>query len=258
MISIDTLRDFNAVSKSLIHQARTFSVIEKGKKKTLHIGGHPEVIYQPFRKSKSKYFNQPGNINVIQVVHSQVTKHIRKKEFFIEEVKSRYPAINVKKDLYQPYPDGSYFYHIDIKHAYWRFAYSLGYISYATYKKYKGPQYKLARNIALATLATKKQKKFYENGEMILQVKCDDQPRWMIYKNIRYATHNICGEIEDLLGDRCISYRIDGLMVINEAETIMKVKAFLKKHNLQYIISERQKINDHQYVITDTGELKNL
>jgi hypothetical protein len=257
MMNLTSFRDFDAVARSLNNQKVDFAVVEKGKKKSVFINGKIEIHYRSVNKKISGYFNDPKNLNVIKIVHAQANSYIKANKLLIKEVKQKNGAVKLKKGLFRSFPDGSYFYLMDIKHAYWRFAYLLGYIKYDTYKKYKdSPDFKLARNIALSTLATKKKKKYYSQGKLINEITCLNSCSWMMYKNIRYSTYNTCGDIERLLGDKCVAYRVDGVMVTGDA--IQIVKNFMKSRKLSYEIVECQKINDLQYTIIDTGEVKNL
>ncbi len=257
MMSLSKPRDFDAIRKLLIKQKKDFIIVERGRKKTVIISGQPRIYYNSISHNNSKYFKDATKLNLIRIVHAQVNKHIKSKGFLIDEVPHVFSSINIKKALYSTYPDGYCFYHVDIKHAYWRFAYLLGYITYATYTKYKDdPDYKLARNIALSTLSTKKKRKYYSQGKFINQILSYDICSWTIYKNIRYSTYNICGEINKMLGDKCLAYRVDGVIILGEALSI--VKEFMRINKLYFKVIECQKANDFQYVITDSGELKNL
>lgn len=251
-----TLRDFNAVQKSLVNQRRNFTITEKGERRTIYFAGKPQVKYMG-RSNLSAYFRDTQKLNLIRTVHAQVNKYIKAQNFLIEEIEPTYKAIKLKRELYRSYPDEYYFYLVDIKHAYWRFAYLLGYINHSTYTKYKDdPDYKLARLIALSTLSSKKKRKYYINGKFINEILSYDMCSWIIYKNIRHSTYNICGELNKILGDKCLSYRVDGVMVVGDVVPI--VKEFMKINKLSCKIVECQKVNHSQYVITETGEVKNL
>ena len=257
MMHITSIRDFDAITRGLINQKADFTIVEKGKKKSVFINGETELLYRSPNKNISGYFKDSKNVNLIRIVHAQANAYIRAHNLEIKEVKQKNGAVKLKKNLFRSFPDGSYFYLMDIKHAYWRFAYLLGYINHETYKKYKdAPEFKLARNIALSTLTTKKRKKYYIQGKLINEITCCDICSWMMYKNIRYSTYNTCGEIEQLLGDSCVAYRVDGVMITGDA--IQIVKHYMKNRKLFYEIIECQKINDLQYTIIDTGEVKNL
>lgn len=257
MMTLTSLRDFDAIMRGLNNQNKEFSIVEKGKKKSVLINGKTEIYYRSKKNRISDYFKKSSNLNVIRIVHAQANAYIKDHGLEVDEIKQKNGAVKLKRELFSSFPDGSYFYLIDIKHAYWRFAYLLGYIKYDTYRKYKdSPDFKLARNIALSTLTTKKKKKYYSGGKLINEILCHDNCSWAMYKNIRYSTYNTCGELEALLGDRCVSYRVDGVMVTGDA--IPVVKHFMKIRKLSYEITECQKVNDIQYAIVATGEIKNL
>lgn len=257
MMTVNSYRDFDMFKRNFLTRGDEFTIIEKGKQKSLQINGKLEVSYKQKNNSLSQYLRNPKYLNIIRIVHAEVNRYIVSNNFNIAPVEPVNKAILLKNSLYRQYPDGSYFYLIDIKHAYWRFAYLLGYIKYETYKKYKdAKEYKLARNIALSTLVSKKQKQYYSNGKLINEIRCVNDYSALMYKNIRYSTYNMVGKIELILGDKCLAYRVDGVMVTGDAIPI--VRQFLRNNKLTGDIIECQKENDSQYLIISTGKLKNL
>ena len=255
MMQVNRLRDLDAVKRSLADQGKDFNIVIQGARKTIHMDGKAQVQFS--KNHRNRYFKNPAKLSVIRTVHGQVRKYIKDHDFHIPEIKQVHGAIQVKKALYRTFPDGAYFYHLDIRHAYWRFAYDLGYIKYKTYKKYCDDlDFKLARNIALSTLSSKKKMVYYKGGKVINDIICDDHQAWIIYKNIRYSTYNTIGELNKMLGDRCISYRVDGVTVTEDA--IQIVKQYFSLRKLAFEMFEIKKVNDYQYVIVESGEIKNL
>ena len=149
--------------------------------------------------------------------------------------------------MYLDLPMGFEFFYVDIKHCYWRIAYLIGVLNKKTYIKYRdSARYKLARNISLSILTSEKSKEYYENGELLLKVTCDNTHYKTIYQNIRYTAYNFSGRVKELLDGRCIGYYVDGFMILPEDFELVRKE--MRSAKMYYSLTKCTKIDAKKYM----------
>jgi hypothetical protein len=147
--------------------------------------------------------------------------------------------------LWNSVPDGTYLYNLDLSSAYWQFAFSLGYISESFFTKYMSfDEYKTMKRYCISFLARKNKMVYRNDNGTSYEIYCDNTVLQRVYDNIRNKLYLSIEEVRSVCNDNWVEYNIDGVLVLNE--DLKKVKAKLKNMNLNFKITECQKINDKE------------
>lgn len=179
------------------------------------------------------------------------------KNLEIERLPQFHPSTFTNRDTWNDLRKGRVFYYIDVNHCYWRIAYLQGYISEYYYNKIlENPEYKLYRNMALASIKAPKTRKYYNNGELQLTVTEDTRILDTAYANIRYTAWNLMGAIKTEVGQDCLKYITDGIMVFKK--DVDYVCDCLDNADLTYSIVKCKKLNKKEIETIDliTGEVE--
>jgi hypothetical protein len=259
MLDLKNKGDFDIVKNTLIQKKLTFFIDTSASSSYIVMDNKKRASYKTGTAELSSYFKDRAKANIISTVHGQVYRFIREHGLEIEKVIPEYPSQGKNFKLFRELEPGTELAYIDIKHAYWRVAFILGYISKSTYKKYANdPEYKLGRNVALSTLVSKKRREVYIEGKYRDTIHCNKNILETVYSNIRYKTYNIIGELAELLGDGCFLYRVDGLLSLYDMTTIMYCRDYFKKENVLFDVVKYIKKDDSHILNAITNELKKI
>lgn len=143
-------------------------------------------------------------------------------------------------------PNGTYFYNIDFKSAYWQFAHKLGYINDKLYHRYMhDDNYKEAKRYCISFLARPNYTHYYgPGGEITNTIECDTTILKQAFENIRNSMYKL---IQDAVGttDKWISYNQDSVSVeFNETGKVMHV---FHEAGIEFKKNLCQKINNSEY-----------
>ena len=257
---IKTRPDYDIVKRNLTNRRATFAIEKNANTATIVCNNKKTAIYRATIEKNQKYFRKAGIGAVIRTVHSQVRKFGRESLMageLIKPVSPDYSASYRDAKGFKYLPMGAELCIIDIKHAYWIVAYNMGLISKKTYDLYAdNPEYKLARNIALSTLTSKKEREYFVKGIHKYTIVCDNGLQKLIYANIRQTTYNLIGDLSEMLGSACYGYRVDGLVALYDFEVVKESKEYFKKHNVKFEITRYIKVSDTHMKNSNSGELK--
>ena len=162
------------------------------------------------------------------------------------DLKIKYRGLARSRNLkaWDSLPDGSFFYNVDLKSAYWQITYKLGYISESIYLKYMGlDTYKQAKRYCISFLARTNKMLYFEKDNHYI-ISCDISILKQVYDNVRnklYETIN--SSIQGI--DNWIEYNIDGVTIYSEDLDLVKQR--FEEYGLEYKINVCQKINEYQY-----------
>jgi len=240
-------KSFDGYKKSLSAQKRTF-IVEKKRNVRSIILGKKYIILQ---KNKNQIKNDNVKKSKITSLFAQVAKgvnsYIIKSGLTVDKINQENPSSYTNRKKYRLMKDGAKFYYIDIAHCYWRISFLLNYISENLYKSVlNAPDLKLYRNMALACIIAPKGREYYSRGVKILEIHEDKTLNRIIYDNIRFTAYNLMGSIKIELGEHCIAYRTDGIMVDNK-KSLEMVKELITISNFDYTVTECTKIDEINY-----------
>ncbi len=149
-------------------------------------------------------------------------------------------------DLFKSFDVGQKFYYADINHAYFQVAYKMGMLPKKVYDKYKDNiEIKMYRNIALATVLAPKTIEYYNEGRYMTTITECNEIYNKIYTKIRITTYNIIGELTNLLGNRWISYNVDGICFTEDV--LETVQAYFEKIDYSYKLLECEKLSETEF-----------
>lgn len=253
MLTIKTLTSFTAVTNNIARKAN-YSIETRGMRKVVWANGKKLFCFRPGLPNPDLQ-NKTAR-NLLKTVRASVTRYIKAVDYQVPVIEKKFPSIFTNRFFWQSIPVNTDFYIIDAKHAYWRIAYLLGYISKKIYNNYaENKELKTVKNIALAILNSTHKKEYFVSGKKIHEIECDNSPYKQAYNNIRYFSYNLCGELRNSLDDSCFAYRTDGVFILKPG--LHDAKKIFEKHNLLYKIEKCVKISDKSYSTAD-GELKNF
>lgn len=196
--------------------------------------------------------------NFYAQVAKQINKYIEEEGGSIEPIEQRHPSSYTNHDKWSKMRVGAEFYYVDVKHCYWRIAHALlGYITQRLYDKALAMEdFKRQRNMSLSLIVAPKKWLYYVNGEPALLVEEDKTQHEIIYANIRHTAWNIMGDLMLLLGQMCIGYRTDGIMVTRLA--LRGTKDYLDSYNLYYTVKKCKKADDRHYLDEEDGSIRKI
>lgn len=231
--------------KVLIHAGRTMAI---------HAGGKSSRPQSDFNKSLSERkqdLKQTRQVlALISAVKKDFTSHIIRNKIVIPQVEQIYGSSWQNQSKWIDMPKNSKFWYVDVNHCYWRIAYLLGYISERLYKQtLVKDDMKLYRNMALACVVAGKARKYFRGSEKIMEFHESTDLYVRMYDNIRYTAYNIMGRIAEATRDKCLGYKVDGIMV--DSEYLEVVKTMLDEENLFYKVKDCQKINGQMHTLGD-------
>ena len=251
MLPVKTLESFNKIVDHLGHE-HSFSIEIRGMRKVINFNGKRIASFRPGATNPELQTKEARKL--MSQVRASMTRYIKKNNFAVPKIKKEYPVVFTNRLFWESIPADTEFFIIDAKHAYWRIAYLLGYLSENMYKKYaENKDLKQVRNISLAILNSSIKKEYYRHGEKILEVQCDTSLYHQIYDNIRYFSYNLCGKIRNNLDDSCFAYRTDGVFILKSG--LSRAKKMFDNANLLYKVDKYTKIDDKTYVNIN-GEIK--
>jgi len=153
---------------------------------------------------------------------------------------------------------GEIFYLFDIDNCYWRTALNEGYIEEELYTKLLAPEFKLARNKALATLASIIYRTTKVNGKFKRVVQeLSDYP--IIYKNIRNKSYKVCFDIKEVIDKKdFLWYKTDEIAIREDSyekvkELISKLPYSFKERKCKVLYRNLVACEDGIYMIEDGG-----
>jgi len=197
-----------------------------------------------------------GNIDLGNITHKQFSiflglfsKQIYKSFYDNEklyDLKIEFRKQSKKKDFkkWDSMQEGSVFYNIDLKSAYWQIARKLGYIGDVFYNRYiKDDSYKKAKRYCISFLA-RKNKMHYNINQITYDINCEDEVLRGVYKNIRNELYNTITNVVSLCSS-FVEYNIDGISVSAKDVDIV-TDAFISL-GLVYKITRCVKVNDESY-----------
>jgi hypothetical protein len=238
--------DFDIAIKNMKINKATFAVEKRGYHRNIYQGKEKTCTSQQ-KFAYHKELSDPRCAVLLASVRKQVNRYLKEHDFQIEEIKLLYPSVSRNIDRYTSLPLGMTFYYIDVKHCYWRIAYLLGIINEKTYKYYADyKKYKLARNIALSSLATSKEREYFVNGEYVFTLTSDTGPYRSLYTNIRYKAYNTMGSIYEMVREHSLGYQVDGIWVLPYGAEEVKRQLKIKKFYYRSITC--QKIDNKSYL----------
>jgi hypothetical protein len=256
MLKIKSTDDFNVVKNTLINNKETFSIEKKANKRSVFIANQRRGMLYTSEKLVREHFSHKTNLRVIPEVHKQIDSYILRQNMIIEEIPKDYTSMKRDSKAFKDIEPGTRLMNVDIRHAYWRMALNLGYINREVYNKYVHPDFKLTRNIALSTLASRQEREIYVNGEFQYNIECFNAMRQTIYKNICRSTCNLTGELHELLGDASFGYRIDGVLVVRNDEVINFCTDYFRKNKVLSEVKVIEKVDDRTILEVKNGKVK--
>jgi hypothetical protein len=219
-----------SIACQLIEKKHDVEVIEKNSLTMVH--DFTDKITYNFLDLKSKEARVGSQSRaIVQCIRKCIVG--RKKEI-VEEESYKQHFFSAKHRVFE---DDEVFYLFDIDNCYWRTALNEKYITQELYDKLLSPEFKFARNKALATLSsiifrTRKD----ENGELKrITQEVSDLP--LIYKNIRNKSYKVCHDIKEAIPKKdFLWYRTDEIAI--REGSYEQVKKIIK--SLPYTFKERK------------------
>ncbi len=210
-------------------------MIEKGKQNALYKMGNfsNQIIWDNvtyvFNSDRKRSIFKDG-LFIFSMVKRDVMKFMQRKKDI--ENKKKYPTNVVVEELNEDRGITG----TDLNHAYWRIAYSLGYISKNTYDKGLTIRNKALRLAALSTLGRDRDYRIIKNGKLTdkTQTIKGDKQLQVIYNNIRYTCFHHMDEAAKMLGSDFIAYKTDCIYYIDKPENRKKVQQYFKEHKFSY------------------------
>jgi hypothetical protein len=238
--------EFDDYVENFCSRKKNFIVETKRTTNTMYIDSGVAFMSKGAKKSVAHKDNRKSVVSLFAQVQKSVNKHIVDTKFKIKAVKPNHPSTKSNKSRWNALNIGDKFYYVDVKHCYWRIAYLQGLISEKLYTKtLEKPELKIERNMSLAMIIAPKKRKYYVDGEMILEVQEEKKIFRTVYDNIRFTAYNLMGDCMKLGGTSFIGYRTDGIMLTEEA--VNDVAELITEKGFDYSIKECTKINSRQY-----------
>lgn len=181
-----------------------------------------------FRRHLEK--NDLSTLWVYNAVKKQARKFIEKNGLPIE------PEYSTKTKDYESVSKlvaGERFFCTDLSHCYWRIAYLEGYISGKLYRQLVPKKHKLVRNKALACISSKITEKKYVRGKRVSIEYIGDKGLEMVYANIRSLSGKMMSEARDLIGDKFLFYKTDGIYYTGE-DTFKVIEEYFKSKKMLF------------------------
>jgi hypothetical protein len=247
---------FGSYIKSFSDQKKTFIVERKRSIKTIIIGSKYIIL----QRNKNQLKNQKVKKSKITSLFAQVAKcvnaYIIKSGLTVKKVKQKSTSSYTNRRKYREMKDNAKFYYVDIAHCYWRVAFLQNYISENLYKTVLNTaDLKLYRNMALACIVAPKGREYYIRGVKVMEIYEDKSLHRIIYDNIRFTAYNLMETIKREVGEHCIAYRTDGIMV-DSKKGLEMVKKLIKENNFDYTVTECTKIDELSYKYGDSKTKK--
>lgn len=122
----------------------------------------------------------------------------------------------------------------DLDHAYWRIAYSKGYISKKTYSYGLDDTAKPLRLATLSVLGREKVFEKWEGGEYLesITIKQKDEQLRMVYADIRYSCFYMMYELSVLLGKDFFCWKTDCIYYRNSIKNIKIVQDYFDERKM--------------------------
>ena len=124
----------------------------------------------------------------------------------------------------------------DLNHAYWRIAYNLGIVSFATYKRGLPTKFKNVRLASLSTLGMGRTFRQINFGKISNTTTTfgDDLDLQRVYKLIRFTCFKHMTKVKRLLGDDFIAYKTDCIYYVDSKKNRELVNEYFDKNSLTY------------------------
>lgn len=174
--------------------------------------------------------NFPSNkIFLFNLVSRDVKKFLKTNPFVELPPKKDVTHYSYTYDLEQGNLTGT-----DLDHAYWRIAYSKGYISKKTYNYGLDDTAKPLRLATLSVLGREKVFEKWEAGEYLesITIKQKDEQLRMVYADIRYSCFYMMYELSVLLGKDFFCWKTDCIYYRNSTKNIKIVQDYFDERKM--------------------------
>lgn len=238
--------NFDAYVENFCLRKKDFVIETKRNTNSMYVDNKLSFIGKMKKQGIEKKENRKSIISLFAQVQKSVNKFIVDANFDIEKVEDNFKSTKTNKDKWNRIENGEVFWYIDINHCYWRIAFLKGYISEKLYKNTLAKSdLKIERNMSLAMIFAPKKRKYYIQGEFVVEIS-EEKTLWRtLYNNIRFTAYNLMGECMELSGDSFISYRTDGIMVTEDV--VNDVSELISDKNFEYTIEKCIKLNNKSY-----------
>ena len=240
-------KSFDGYKNSLSTQRRTFIIEKKRNVKSIILGGKYIILQKNKNQLEKQKIKKSRITSLFAQVAKSINNYIVKSGLEVEKVKQNNSSSYTNRKKYRLMKEGEKFYYVDIAHCFWRIAFLRNYITERLYKNVlEQTDLKLYRNMALACIIAPKGREYWVRGEKIAEIYEDKTLHRTIYDNIRFTAYNLMGNIQQAIGDHCIAFRTDGIMVDNKKGLEM-VKKLITDHDFSYSVIECTKIDELTY-----------
>jgi len=247
-------KDFDLCLDNINTSGKMYMVERKRGRKAMFMNGRMNLYCGNQFSIKLQTDKERQVITLFGNVKKGFNRFILKNNLTIKEVKPIYSSYFRNYEAFKHLPDNTDFEIIDVNHCYWRIAYLLGYISERIYKNtLKKSDMKLFRNMALSCTIAPKIREYYIDGKKINEIMEDTRMYQTMYKNIRYTSYNIIGDICEKIGEKnCLGYRTDGIFVLPQFSK--EVKRLMRKNRLTFKTVKCRKIDYGHYLQIDENK----
>ncbi|MEM2138826.1 MAG: hypothetical protein QXM96_01610 [Candidatus Woesearchaeota archaeon] len=201
-----------------------------------------------FESLSNIQFSKFYNIILKDIIFNVNSKNIH--ELIVESKNKKIKEKNL--DVWNKVKIGEFFINIDIKNAYWQSAYKLGYISEDLYKDYEFlDEYKEAKRYVFSLLSRDVECNYYNDGNKVNKIKCNNLIFKNMLKNIRNflsnSIYDICSGVDN---NSIIEYNIDAIYCLYNNLDIIR-KMFYEK-NIKFKITLCKKTSENAYIYNYT------
>ncbi len=255
--------DFNVFTKNLASNNAIYCIEQKRDRRVLIHQGKPMALYagnkssQPRCELPKTYWEKKEDLRksrqvlgLISAVKRDFTSHIIRNKIIIPEVQQVYGACWRNNEKWMDMEKNSQFFYVDADHCYWRIAYLLGYISERLYSEtLKKLNMKLYRNMALACVVAGKARQYFNGTTKLMELYESNDLYVRMYNNIRYTAYNVMGRIAEATKEKCLGYKVDGIMI--DEEYLEVAKTMMEENDLLYKVMDCKKLNAQMHTLGD-------
>jgi transposase len=248
----ETTEVYNHCVKTLLTNKTNFIEHSFGSRKTIIINKTPMVSCVASSSLSIGDIEKNMFNSFLANFNKNLYKNLRENESLIDK-KIVFKGFSRNKNLkvWDSIADGTYFYNIDLKSAYWQIAKRLEYIDETFYQKYKSDMYKKVKRYCISFLARKNKATYYDSNK-VRTIECDNNLLKSVYDNIRNELYICVAKAVKSTNGKYIEFNIDGLNVLaKQVDSVCKV---FNELGLEFKMSECRKINEFQY--EKLGELR--
>lgn len=248
--------DFDVFRRNVSKNGLRFIVKKKRSRRVLMYAGKPMVISKGKTRSEpipGKKRNKKRDREVLALMSSvkrSFTKFILKHNFAIDIEPDQYKSSYRNTDSWMNLKKGEEFWYVDVNHCFWRIAFLKGYISKTMYQNMlERADMKLYRNMALACVVAPNSCEYWQGEKLLYEIEEANEIYGTMYNNIRRTAYNTIGRIAEAIGDACIGYRIDGIMVTSDYVEV--VKTMMEEADFFYKVEDCKKVDADHYTLGD-------